>query len=902
MNKKLFIIVITIFVTLFYNQLCYAKEINFKGKIFNINDKLETELKTKKPTLIQLILNTESMDDEERQFWFDKMQNMTEAQIDRLFIILETERKKLEELELKYQEEIKNLNTKYIKEFQITSYKSLYKNKENNINKLYYAQESNSLGQRFELKEIVADKKNDLKHFLSLKELLEFHKREELSISDELLLINFSKQIVENLNNYEKIYGVELISEFLCTSIWTAYKYDDKELIDSIAGKIENNTIKTNNESTKNKILLNYYIYCNKVNKALEIYDKELTKPIDNIENWVYCLARISQIFQFTENTKYKENSRKIIKKYINLITKNDSTLDKAVYKGDTQTRMIILDILIYIYSDLVSKEQKERVKYYIKKNYDKEEYFKNNPNYGKWYLELNSKYFNENLEGIFKNYIHDLDKGNNQGYMLDGIIMETGAYYAYQLIKNEEYGKAEDVLKKISLFGNSFKSPAKMYIEKDIIVALQNYINQKNIITEKLYRLIVRLISKENLVNTLTFVGTVLVFLMLIIAALFPYARIFRNELSKNLFFNHIMMIVLAPIMIKRIFSYCIKKSDFKISFFPLPNKISNNEFLSKYIPISLKEIDKYVHTTVVEHFKIGYSVALQGDGGMGKTLSAHKIASEMQKDGYLPVFIETMEIVETVTRENISSLIGLVFQDNDTINLLDKSGFKKYLFIFDNLNVNASCQMFEKIKGLYPECKILITTRSTQLQNTVELYLELNAETVDFSKFLEDSCEERAEIYKTFILELKNVLLISIIFSNNIDLVDIIRAEDDVKQKILEKYIEHQIDRIYKKRISSISEKHAKYFIEELIKKIASSPSYPITIQEFLDLIQLSLNSGNYFKEIYETLKGKGLIKNNLDIIDLFEGSAIIVFTDSNKKIKFSHDMIWESILNQN
>lgn len=58
------------------------------------------------------------MDDDERQYWFDIMPSMTDAQIDRLYEILETERRKLEELEVKYQEEIKSLNEKHLIEWQ----------------------------------------------------------------------------------------------------------------------------------------------------------------------------------------------------------------------------------------------------------------------------------------------------------------------------------------------------------------------------------------------------------------------------------------------------------------------------------------------------------------------------------------------------------------------------------------------------------------------------------------------------------------------------------------------------------------------------------------------------------------------------------------------------------------
>lgn len=79
---------------------------------------IKKEIKNKYPELIQLIYHTESMDDDERQYWFDIMSSMTESQIDRLYNILETEKKKLEGLEIKYQKEIKSLNKKHLIEWQ----------------------------------------------------------------------------------------------------------------------------------------------------------------------------------------------------------------------------------------------------------------------------------------------------------------------------------------------------------------------------------------------------------------------------------------------------------------------------------------------------------------------------------------------------------------------------------------------------------------------------------------------------------------------------------------------------------------------------------------------------------------------------------------------------------------
>ena len=82
--------------------------------VFNILDEIQSQY----GELVKLVLNTESMDNSEKQYWFDILPSMTDEQVDRLFDILETERKKLEELELKYQEEIKTLNEKHLIEWQ----------------------------------------------------------------------------------------------------------------------------------------------------------------------------------------------------------------------------------------------------------------------------------------------------------------------------------------------------------------------------------------------------------------------------------------------------------------------------------------------------------------------------------------------------------------------------------------------------------------------------------------------------------------------------------------------------------------------------------------------------------------------------------------------------------------
>jgi len=89
-------------------------ELKQNWKTFIVADETLAEYKE----LVDLIIATDSMDDDERQYWFDIMPSMTDDQIDRLYNILDTEKKKLEKLEEKYQDEIKNLNEKHLIEWQ----------------------------------------------------------------------------------------------------------------------------------------------------------------------------------------------------------------------------------------------------------------------------------------------------------------------------------------------------------------------------------------------------------------------------------------------------------------------------------------------------------------------------------------------------------------------------------------------------------------------------------------------------------------------------------------------------------------------------------------------------------------------------------------------------------------
>jgi hypothetical protein len=66
--------------------------------------------------LVKLIFETESMDQEEREYWLQIMPIMSEEQIVKFRDILVNEKKQLEQLDNKYESEMSTLNNKYVAE------------------------------------------------------------------------------------------------------------------------------------------------------------------------------------------------------------------------------------------------------------------------------------------------------------------------------------------------------------------------------------------------------------------------------------------------------------------------------------------------------------------------------------------------------------------------------------------------------------------------------------------------------------------------------------------------------------------------------------------------------------------------------------------------------------------
>jgi len=76
------------------------------------------EIAKKNPHLIELVLATESMNEEERDYWFAILPIMNDEQITKFQGILQNEHDQLSALDQKYQNEVASLNKKHANEWQ----------------------------------------------------------------------------------------------------------------------------------------------------------------------------------------------------------------------------------------------------------------------------------------------------------------------------------------------------------------------------------------------------------------------------------------------------------------------------------------------------------------------------------------------------------------------------------------------------------------------------------------------------------------------------------------------------------------------------------------------------------------------------------------------------------------
>lgn len=67
------------------------------------------DVKANHPVLVDMIMDTESMNNEERQYWLDLLPIMNPEQVKNLYDILDNERKKLAEIDSYYSQKVEDI-------------------------------------------------------------------------------------------------------------------------------------------------------------------------------------------------------------------------------------------------------------------------------------------------------------------------------------------------------------------------------------------------------------------------------------------------------------------------------------------------------------------------------------------------------------------------------------------------------------------------------------------------------------------------------------------------------------------------------------------------------------------------------------------------------------------------
>lgn len=437
---------------LVFSPIIYADDFIYNGYRFHIDNKL----KDKHKELVDLVLTTASMDDEERQYWFDILPSMNKEQIKRLYDILDVERKKLEELEKKYSKKISELNKNHLAEWKEFNQKDTAKkmarkiqNKEVDPTGLLYIS--------FNDKEIPRISLSPLEESKIISPYLPAD-NDKLSRYENMIVLEFGEQISRFPEQYKELYGEELFQGYLDKILNIAIELNDtkttfllysKNLIDMESISISSYLAKKNFEALANQYELGL---------SGKAWKKGIFHKILNLTKW-------------RNHENCRDACNKILKKFLNKMDMENWPFNLNEISNTFTGELVLLDVVIYLNKDLVNISLKNKVSDFIEKykdNYDS--YRKESRD---WYVKLNAAYFSGGIEPLYNSILYDY-KNSVDSNAIEGKLLESGTYFAFYLIKNNKNDEAIQLLGNLKGLGNSIYSSAYKYLEKDLIGYLE--------------------------------------------------------------------------------------------------------------------------------------------------------------------------------------------------------------------------------------------------------------------------------------------------------------------------------------------------------------------------------------------------------------------------------------------
>jgi uncharacterized caspase-like protein len=413
------------------------------------------------------------MDNDERQYWFDIFPYMTEKQINRLYEILSTERKKLEKLEVKYQKEIKNLNEKHLNEWNVhqVSQKIVDKNVTNLLDKdkTYVLFKANEFS-----KVAIINVKTPTKDIINKKLIMKFKDfsicSNKYNLIDYVTFDIYVEHIIKNINNYKNLYSIDQLISIL--NVYFSNLYNKANLVEykKKLDILKNNNIKFFDKKNNNKYKKKLEKYQNDldyINAFFANYSGQINKIYKRIDKNKFLFnSDISILIALNENSK-------IVKKYINYISNNPTKIINL--KNKDATNQILTKLFIDKYKKSFNNEKYISINNQLLSNLKKLEY------HSIHHKNLTNDFFKKDTYMMYQNYLKlkkEFIKTKDEN--IEGKLLEYGIYLAFNYLEERQFVRVYQILNYIKTLGVKDCSKIKGYTEH----ILFSYI-EKRVITE---------------------------------------------------------------------------------------------------------------------------------------------------------------------------------------------------------------------------------------------------------------------------------------------------------------------------------------------------------------------------------------------------------------------------------
>ncbi len=506
---------------------------------------ISPEMKRDDAGLIYLILNSKSMDaDKEKESWFNLYPSMNKGQILKLYEILILEKKKLRDIEIKYEERKIEIEKKYLEKWKVQSIPKIdsnsidvfttLRNNKDKLSKFDYRFLGTHKGFNFpEVYEYDFDKdvlvsiySDSLivkpENFIFYKSISIYDKFDFVTAKyiQNTFLLEQEFQSVEV--NYKRLFTYTLPSlsmDYLMFGLRYFYKERMfKELGELLI--IDPQKLSHCKDMDKMKEFTKVYnIYNASYNSTIKNYMKSCISERYNLLNGDYddiFNNKKSIVFEMFEASRYNANNCEKCGDDINsyIVEKlQKNSLEQIQLGNEIQTELMQFDFIKLFNSN-------DQIKYYAEKisnNIFETKSYQNREDYkDEWSFIMTNKYVDnelpyfENLQSLndYADTLIKTSKSNLNIQLYESTLFEFYSYYllycySHNKINNINIGFYNSIVNEANRIGNNSSLEAYYFIEKSIVDAIAKKLStstKNNTNSIKIYSIIIGISDYKNL------------------------------------------------------------------------------------------------------------------------------------------------------------------------------------------------------------------------------------------------------------------------------------------------------------------------------------------------------------------------------------------------------------------